>query len=95
MAIRVLQQPYSKSKLELNLKKNRNRVIKKIFVLFIFIFFLQIKPDSRYSSLSFVILNCGKTTDNLQLTGKISLKFDFSSSLHLEYGRKVKYHERT
>jgi len=37
----------------------------------------------------FCQLSWSRITDklNLQLTGKISLKFDFSSSLRLEYGR--------
>jgi len=31
---------------------------------------------------------------NLQLTGKISLKLDFKSSLLLDYGRKDGMHQR-
>jgi len=46
---------------------------------------MYIKVDFKYSSLSFVRFRWGRTTDNLQLTGKISFKLDFNSSLILEY----------
>jgi len=54
--------------------------------MFIFFFFAL---KVRYSSLSFVRLLGIETGMNLQLTGKGSLKFNFNSSLLLEYDCKI------
>jgi len=52
--------------------------------LYVFIsFFMRWKSDIRTSSLGFVILIWGRITNELILTGKISLKFDYRSSLLL------------
>jgi len=52
-------------------------------------FFLHLKPDFSYSGFSFAKLSWGQTTNNLHLTGKISLKLISNSSLLLEFDRTV------
>jgi len=44
-------------------------------------FYFTLTPDFRYSNLSFVRLSLVESRINLQLTGKISFKLDFKSSL--------------
>jgi len=64
-------QPYSESKFELNSSDTKN------LRLCLYLSFLHLKPDIRYSSLSFVRLSSDKTIyTHLQLTGKTSLALD-------------------
>jgi len=53
---------YSKNKLELNSKKSNSSDAKKMCL---FISFLHIKPNFRYSSLHFARLSKGRITDKL------------------------------
>jgi len=59
-----------------------------MFPLCLYLSFLHLKPDFKYTSLNFVRLRWGKTsTDKLEITGKISLELDSNSSLLVEYAR--------
>jgi len=64
---RYVLRPYSKSKLELNSKKVFTRVMQKIFSLCLCLSFLHLKPNFRYSSLSFVRLSWRRTTDKVAI----------------------------
>jgi len=68
-----------------NIEKVNLSEVRQFVSVFLSIFFALTLES--YSSLSFVRLIWGKTQINVQLTDKISLKFDFSLSLLLEYSR--------
>jgi len=61
---------------------------------FLYFSFFRLKPNFRYSNLSFVRLSWGRITENLQITGKVSLELDSNSSLLLENGRKFIYFKK-
>jgi len=66
-------------------RKNFVSVLFRKNFVHIFVFCTYSQPNFRYSSLNFVRLVWVEPQINLQLTGKISLKLDFNSSLLLKY----------
>jgi len=73
---------YSKSKLELNLKKLKLEWSQKIFVWICIFFFLHLKPDFRDSSLSFVRYSWGRKLNkpaiNWQNIAQVGLQLKFA-----------------
>jgi len=80
----IFKRLYFKSKLELNSKKSYSSNAKKF--VFVYIFFLYLKPDFRYSSLSFVRLSKDRTSDNLVINRQNFARVGLQVKLLLEYG---------
>jgi len=86
--------PYSKGKLELNSKRSRTRVMQKCLAVLISLF-LHLKPDVRYSDLSFIRLSWSKTTDKLAINwqnfAQVGLQLKFAFKIWLFVLLKLSY----